>query len=98
MPTDEINYEFGTIESVQTLINQFVSQMNEHLDAVDRKFQTLIADGWHGSGATAFQGQSAKWHQGAANMATTLQSLAQKVGNASVNMQAADKAAMARFS
>lgn len=98
MPSDEINYEFSTIESVQALINQFVAQMNEHLDAVDRKFTTLIADGWTGAGATAFHSQSQKWHQGAANMATTLQTLAQKVGNASVNMQAADKAAMARFS
>jgi WXG100 family type VII secretion target len=98
MPSDHINYSFAEIESVQAVINQFVQQMNSNLSDVDTKFKNLIADGWHGSGADAFQAQSAKWHQGANNMAQTLQTLAQKVGNASVNMEAADRAAAARFS
>lgn len=97
MSGDNILYSFGTIESTQTLINQFVAQMNEHLNQVDSKFKTLLADGWTGSGANAFQAKSQQWHTSADQMAQTLQQLASAVGNASVNMQQADHAAATRF-
>jgi WXG100 family type VII secretion target len=95
---DDLNYNFAQIDSVQALINSFCNQMDEHLAEVDGKFQALLSEGWQGGGATAFQGKSAQWHQGAESMRATLQKLAGSVGNASVNMQAADRAAQLRFS
>jgi WXG100 family type VII secretion target len=92
-----IVYHFDGISSVSGSIGTFVSQMNETLSDVDRTFNNLLADGWTGAGASAFQGASVKWHNNADQMAQTLQTLAQKVGNAAVNMQQADQAAAARF-
>jgi WXG100 family type VII secretion target len=96
--SDNLVYDFGGIDSLSGSIAAFVTQMNQHLDEVDRTFNNLIANGWSGAGADAFQGASTQWHNLADQMATTLQSLSTKVGNAAVNMQQADAAAAARFS
>jgi WXG100 family type VII secretion target len=95
--SDDLVYDFNGINSLSGSITAFVTQMNEHLNEVDRTFNNLLANGWQGAGADAFQGQSQKWHSNADQMATTLQTLSQKVGNAAVNMQQADAAAAARF-
>src|SRR5262245_9697230 len=98
MPSDDLVYDFNGITSLSGSIAAFVAQMNQHLEDVDRTFNQLLADGWAGAGADAFQGLSAKWHAGANQMATTLQTLSTKVGDAAVNMAQADAAAAARFS
>jgi WXG100 family type VII secretion target len=97
MPSDNLVYNFNGIDSLSGSIAAFVAQMNSHLEDVDRTFNNLIANGWSGAGADAFQECSAEWHKLANQMATTLQTLSTKVGNASVNMAAADAAAAARF-
>lgn len=94
---DDLVYDFNGISSLSGSIAAFVSQMNEHLNEVDRTFKNLLTNGWTGAGADAFQGCSDRWHANADQMAQTLQTLSQKVGDASVNMQAADAAAAARF-
>ncbi|OLB67298.1 MAG: hypothetical protein AUI10_00445 [Actinobacteria bacterium 13_2_20CM_2_72_6] len=93
----DIVYDFNGINTLSGQVATFVSQMNEHLDEVDRIFKGLLADGWSGQAATAFQDCSTRWHGGATQMAMTLQGLSQKVGNAAVNMQQADQQAAARF-
>jgi WXG100 family type VII secretion target len=90
-------YNFDGINSVSASIATFVNDMNETLSQVDRTFGNLLADGWSGPAADAFQGCSQKWHDNANQMATTLQQLSQKVGDAAVNMHQADQAAAARF-
>ena len=94
---DSLVYDFNGINSLAGSISAFVAQMNEHLAEVDRTFNNLLAHGWAGAGADAFQGCSAKWHANADQMATTLQTLSTRVGNAAVNMQQADASAAARF-
>lgn len=96
--SDDLKYNFAAIESVQAAINQFCDQMDAHLNEVDGKFKGMLQDGWTGPAADAFQGASDKWHKGADNMRTTLNLLASKVGNASVNFQQADHRASLRFS
>lgn len=91
-------YNFDGIQSVSGSIATFVSQMNQTLSDVDSVFRNLLAEGWSGAGADAFQGASQTWHRKADEMAQTLHMLAQKVGSAAVNMQQADQAAAARFS
>jgi WXG100 family type VII secretion target len=93
----DIVYDFGGIDTISGSIAAFVSQMNEHLDEVDRTFKNLMANGWEGKGSEAFSGCSARWHASANQMASTLHQLSQKVGNAGANMAAADAAAAARF-
>src|SRR5690348_14489613 len=94
---DDLVYNFSGIDSVAGAISTFVTDMNNQLDEVDSTFKNLLAQGWQGRAADAFTGCSAKWHAGAAQMAATLQKLSSAVGNAGVNMQAADQAAAARF-
>lgn len=91
-------YNFDGINSVSGSITTFVSQMNQTLNDVDTVFRNLLSDGWTGKGADAFNTASQTWHRKADEMAQTLHQLAQKVGNAAVNMQQADQAAAARFS
>jgi WXG100 family type VII secretion target len=91
-------YDFAGIDSVAGEITAFTNQMNQQLAELDREFKQLIADGWHGNAANAFQSCSAKWHQGADNMAQTLQQLSAKVGKAAADMQAADAQNATRFS
>jgi WXG100 family type VII secretion target len=93
----DIAYDFGSIDSLSGQVAAFTAQMNASLDEVDRAFKDLLANGWQGAAADAFQGCSVKWHQGAAQMAETLQTLSQKVGNAAVNMQQADQQAAGQF-
>jgi WXG100 family type VII secretion target len=90
-------YNFDGISSVAGSITTFVNDMNQTLSEVDTTFRNLLAEGWSGPAADAFQGCSTKWHQNANQMAETLQHLSQKVGNAAVNMQQADQSAAARF-
>jgi WXG100 family type VII secretion target len=97
MSSEDIVYNFGGIDTVSGSITAFVNHLNEKLDEVDRTFKNLLAQGWQGAGADAFQGASAKWHGSADQMANTLHSLSAKVGSAAVNMQQADAAAAARF-
>jgi len=95
--SDDLLYNYEGIDTVSGAINSFVSQMNANLDEVDSKFKNLIANGWTGKGADAFAGKSAQWHSAAMEMATTLQQLSKKVGDAGIRMQQADAAAGARF-
>lgn len=93
----DIVYNFSGIDTLSGSISAFVSDMNEQLSSVDSVFKNLLGQGWQGKGADAFNGCSAKWHSSANQMASTLQQLSQKVGNAAANMAAADAAAAARF-
>ena len=95
--SDDLVYDFNGISSLSGSITAFVSQMNEHLAEVDRTFNNLLANGWSGGAADAFQGCSSRWHTNADQMAQTLHTLSQKVGDAAANMQQADAAAAARF-
>ncbi len=95
--TKPMEYNFEGISSIAASITAFVSDMEGTLDNVDSTFRTLLADGWAGTGAAAFEGCSHRWHQSAGQMAHTLQQLSTKVGNAAANMQQADQAAAARF-
>jgi WXG100 family type VII secretion target len=95
--TSPLVYNFDGIGSIAGSINAFVADMDETLSNVDSTFRNLLADGWAGSGAQAFEGCSHRWHTSAQQMAQTLQHLSQKVGNAAANMQQADQAAAARF-
>ncbi|MGA8118185.1 MAG: WXG100 family type VII secretion target [Actinocatenispora sp.] len=97
MPSDELAYDFAGIDNVKGLITAFVSDMNEQLGAVDKKFTSLIHDGWQGKAADQFHARSQEWHKQAGNMAQTLHQLSNAVGNAGVNMAAADAAAAAKF-
>lgn len=90
-------YNFEGITTLSGSISTFVKDMNETLGQVDTTFRNLLSEGWSGAGAEAFAGCSQKWHHNADQMAQTLQHLAQKVGNAAVNMQQADQAAAAKF-
>jgi len=90
-------YNFGGIDTMSAQITAFVNHMNEKLAEVDGTFKNLLADGWSGSAANAFQGCSIQWHKSADQMAQTLQQLSTKVGNAGANMAQADAAAAARF-
>ncbi|GIG57041.1 hypothetical protein Lfu02_14130 [Longispora fulva] len=90
-------YDFGTIDSVSGQIETFVRDMNQTLEDTDKVFRNLLANGWSGKGAEAFTGASQRWHQQADAMAATLRRLSSSVGNAAVNMQAADQAAAGRF-
>jgi WXG100 family type VII secretion target len=94
---DALVYNFDGINTVAGQVAAFTADMNAQLADVDKTFQNLLADGWQGAGANAFQGASVAWHKSADQMTQTLQQLAQKVGNAAVNMQQADQAAAARF-
>jgi WXG100 family type VII secretion target len=93
----DIVYDFSGIDTLSGSIASFVAQMNEHLNEVDRTFNNLLANGWQGAAADAFQGCSQRWHANANQMADTLHMLATKVGNASANMAQADQSAAARF-
>jgi WXG100 family type VII secretion target len=93
----DIVYDFSGIDNLGASIMSFVTQMNEHLDEVDRTFKGLLAHGWSGTAAQAFQPCSDRWHQHAGDIATTLHELSKRVGNAAANMAAADAAAAARF-
>jgi WXG100 family type VII secretion target len=95
--SDNIVYNFSGIDSISGQIVGFVNHMNEKLDEVDRTFKNLLANGWEGQGANAFNGCSAKWHSSAGEMASTLQQLSAKVGKAGTDMAQADAAAAARF-
>lgn len=94
---DDLLYNYDGIDSVAGAITSFVHQMNANLDEVDVKFKTLIHNGWHGAGADAFTGQSAKWHAAANEMAATLQKLSAKTGDASIHMRQVDARSAARF-
>ena len=95
---DDLLYNYEGISSVSGAIESFVAQMNANLDEVDATFRNLLANGWGGSeGAAAFQAQSAKWHTGANDMATTLRTLSTKVGDAGINMKALDGQVANRF-
>ena len=93
----DIVYDFGGIDTISGSITAFVNHMNEKLGEVDRTFKNLLANGWEGKGADAFNGCSAKWHGSADQMASTLHQLSAKVGKAGADMAAADAAAAARF-
>jgi WXG100 family type VII secretion target len=92
-----IAYNFDGIDSLSGQIATFVSQMNETLAEVDRTFQNLLANDWHGAGADAFGPARDKWNSNAQQMAETLQNLAGKLSNSAMNMHQADAAAAARF-
>jgi WXG100 family type VII secretion target len=97
MAGDNIVYDFNGIDSLSAQIAAFVNDMNQTLGEVDRQFQGLLAAGWSGAAADAFQGCSANWHRNAEKMAETLNRLGTTVGNAAVNMRQADQQAAARF-
>ena len=90
-------YDFEGINSIAAQIETFVKDMDGTLDDVDSAFRNLLANGWTGAGASAFQDHSLRWHTKAGEMATTLRKLSSAAGNAAVNMHAADQAAAARF-
>ena len=92
-----IAYNFDGIDSLAGQIAAFVGQMNSTLEEVDRTFQNLLANDWHGAGADAFGPASEKWHSNANQMAETLQNLSTKLSNSAMNMHQADAAAAARF-
>jgi len=94
---DDLVYNFDGIDTVAMSIDAFVSQMYDHLAEVDTAVLDLLADGWTGITADAFDEQSRAWHQSAEDMAKTLHELGKRVGDASVNMQLADNRASARF-
>jgi WXG100 family type VII secretion target len=94
---NDLLYNYEGIDSVSAAISAFVRQMNTNLDEVDAKFKNLIANGWTGKGADAFQGKSAQWHSAATEMAQTLHQLSTKVGDAGLRMQQADAAAASRL-
>jgi WXG100 family type VII secretion target len=96
--SDDLLYVYGGIESVSSAISSFVATMNAELDDVDSVFKSLIAQGWHGTGANAFQGKSAQWHAAANEMAATLHRLSAKVSDSAVQMHQADNQAASRFS
>jgi len=97
MTNGPLVYNFDGINSIAAQINAFVADMDSTLSNVDKVFRNLLADGWEGSGAQAFEGCSHRWHTSAQQMAQTLQHLSPKVGNAAANMHQADQAAAARF-
>lgn len=90
-------YDFNHIDSVSGAIASFVSSMNQQLSEVDSVFNNLLADGWTGAGAQAFQGCKTQWHNNADQMAQTLQTLSTKVSQAGANMNQADQSAAGRF-
>jgi WXG100 family type VII secretion target len=90
-------YDFGGIESISARVKSFVDDMNNTLGEVDSEFGRLLANGWSGSGARAFEAHSRKWHGQATQMAETLTRLAHKVSNAGSNMLDADNRAAASF-
>jgi WXG100 family type VII secretion target len=94
---DNLVYNFGGIDTMAGSIASFVAQMNADLAEVDQKFQHLVGEGWHGKAAESFYACSQKWHQGADQMAQTLQKLSSAVGTAGANMAQADQQAAARF-
>jgi WXG100 family type VII secretion target len=97
MTDPELVYNFGGIDTIIGSINTFIADMQGNLADVDRSFTDLLASGWHGAGADRFAECSTKWHKAADDLATALQVLGQKVGNAAANMQAADQQAAARL-
>jgi WXG100 family type VII secretion target len=94
---DDLLYNYEGIDTVSEAIVAFVNQMNANLDEVDTKFKNLLAHGWGGAGADAFQVESQKWHMAAAEMAQTLHTLSTKIGDAAITMRQVDIQAAARF-
>jgi WXG100 family type VII secretion target len=97
---DDLLYNYEGINSVSGAIESFIHQMNTNLEEVEATFRNLLAHGWGGErgGADAFRAQSAKWHTGAAEMATTLRSLSTTVLNSGINMRQMDQTVANRFS
>jgi WXG100 family type VII secretion target len=95
--SDEIVYRYAGINTVSEAIAAFVRQMNANLADVDAEFRRLLANGWHGVAADAFQTQSQIWHQAATEIEHTLARLGTTVGQAAVNMQEADRRAGSMF-
>jgi WXG100 family type VII secretion target len=93
----DIVYDFSGIANMSQSIVRFVTEMNGHLDEVDRTFKNLKAHGWTGTAADAFEPCQRRWHQHAGEIAATLHELSKRVGNAAANMAAADASAAARF-
>jgi WXG100 family type VII secretion target len=87
---NDLLYQYEGIDTVKEAIMVFVKTMNENLNEVDAKFKNLIANGWHGAGADAFEGESRKWHMSANEMAETLNNLGITVGDAAINMRETD--------
>lgn len=94
---NDLFYDYAGISTVAAAINSFVSQMNANLAEVDGEFKKLLANGWQGKGADAFQGKSAQWHAAAKEMETTLAQFSTKVGDAGVRMQQVDSRVAGMF-
>ncbi|EIV92647.1 WXG100 family type VII secretion target [Frankia sp. QA3] len=94
---DDLIYNYDGIDTVAAAIAAFVRQMDENLREVDGAFKDLLANGWTGAGADAFHQESTQWHAAADEIATTLGLLGTAVGNAGLDMRAADGRAAGRF-
>jgi uncharacterized protein YukE len=92
-----IVYDFNGISSIAGQVEKFVAEMNSTLDGVNRAFTNLSADS-RGAWWDEFVTVSGMLDRKAVEIADTLRALAKAVGDAAMDMQAADQSAGLRIS
>lgn len=68
-------------------------RLQDGLSAVDLETSNLLASGWKGEAATAFDTYWEQWHNGAGQVVRALQTMSEALDTAATNYQAADEQA-----
>ncbi|MDO0974297.1 WXG100 family type VII secretion target [Mycolicibacterium frederiksbergense] len=68
-------------------------RLQDGLSAVDLETGNLLASGWKGEAATAFDTYWEQWHNGAGQVVRALQTMSEALDTAATNYQAADEQA-----
>ncbi|MDZ7881728.1 MAG: WXG100 family type VII secretion target [Mycobacterium sp.] len=100
-----VGYEFGGRmgESVEVATSELHlaadrlrgagQRLQDGLSAVDLETGNLLAAGWKGEAATAFDTYWERWHNGAGQVVRALQTMSEALDAAGTNYQAADEQA-----
>ncbi|CAM3828130.1 WXG100 family type VII secretion target [Mycolicibacterium frederiksbergense] len=100
-----MSYEFGGRmgESVEVVTSELHlaadrlrgagQRLQDGLSAVDLETSNLLASGWKGEAATAFDKYWEQWHNGAGQVVRALQTMSEALDTAATNYQAADEQA-----
>jgi WXG100 family type VII secretion target len=98
MNMSDLAYAYEQIEQMAGQLKNFVGQLEARLSGdVDREFKNLVANGWTGKGANAFQNASATWHGKTLEMNTTLTQLQTALSTAGTDMSATDNSLVGLF-
>lgn len=95
--TGPIVYDFNGISTIAGQVEKFVAEMNSTLDGVNKAFTDLGPES-RGAWWDEFVSVSAMLDRKATEIAETLRALAKAIGDAAMDMQAADISAGLRIS